>query len=449
MKGDFTRNTFDATKHFTRVLMQQGRVQLDADWNEQASILLHYLQALAEDLIGPYGGPTEIVQNGEWLENKGFKIDPVQSSGKLTDISIGLGRYYVDGILCENGQENCTYFAQDDFPRDREKNQLPEVHFLVYLDVWERLITYREDNGIREVALGGPDTAARGKVVWQVKVEKDLPAGMPGAGANDAAWRAWIKSHWLDWVKYWQPQNRGLLTALAKQDPQQNTDACAVPPEAHYLGMENQLYRVEIHESGKIGDEPTFKWSRENGSVCFSILKAEGKRIYLEHLGRDTRFSLKKDDWVEIVDDTLVLGGQAGLLLQVDEVDPLDMVVTLRVDDGTYLPVYNEQTTTHPLLRRWESGAVPIVESGPIDLENGIVVQFYPAKVGEAEHVYHTGDYWLIPARTATGDVEWPGPVGAPEARPPHGVKHHYAPLAIVVGVMGHDVRTKFSITHT
>ena len=37
-----------------------------------------------------------------------------------------------------------------------------------------------------------------------------------------------------------------------------------------------------------------------------------------------------------------------------------------------------------------------------------------------------------IPARTATGDVEWPGPVGQPEARPPRGVRHFYAPLAVL-----------------
>ena len=35
-RGDFTRDTFNPLKHFSRVLMQQGRVQLDADWNEQA-----------------------------------------------------------------------------------------------------------------------------------------------------------------------------------------------------------------------------------------------------------------------------------------------------------------------------------------------------------------------------------------------------------------------------
>ena len=39
MRGDFTRDSFNPAKAYTRVLMQQGRVQLDADWNEQNSIL--------------------------------------------------------------------------------------------------------------------------------------------------------------------------------------------------------------------------------------------------------------------------------------------------------------------------------------------------------------------------------------------------------------------------
>jgi hypothetical protein len=54
MKGDFSRDSFDPIRHFSRVLMQQGRVQLDADWNEQQSIVLHFLRTLARDLIGPH-----------------------------------------------------------------------------------------------------------------------------------------------------------------------------------------------------------------------------------------------------------------------------------------------------------------------------------------------------------------------------------------------------------
>jgi hypothetical protein len=46
----------------------------------------------------------------------------------------------------------------------------------------------------------------------------------------------------------------------------------------------------------------------------------------------------------------------------------------------------------------------------------------------------------LIPARIDTGDVEWPGLVGDPEAVPPHGVEHHYAPLAII-SVSGESVK--------
>lgn len=41
--------------------------------------------------------------------------------------------------------------------------------YVVYLDVWERQITHLEDHEIKEVALGGVDTATRTKIIWQVK----------------------------------------------------------------------------------------------------------------------------------------------------------------------------------------------------------------------------------------------------------------------------------------
>ena len=57
MKGDFTRQTFDPSSHFTTVRMQQGRVQLDADWNEQADLVLRRDEVTAADVIGGCGGP--------------------------------------------------------------------------------------------------------------------------------------------------------------------------------------------------------------------------------------------------------------------------------------------------------------------------------------------------------------------------------------------------------
>src|SRR6185436_11598465 len=98
----------------------------------------------------------------------------------------------------------------------------------------------------------------------------------------------------------------------------------------------------------------------------------------------------------------------------------------------------------HPLLRRWDqkSDALAVVETtGDEDskwiftLEDGVQIQFPGAEGDVAAKpltFYRTGDYWLIPARVATGDVEWPGPRGNPRPRPPHGVEHVFAPLGII-----------------
>src|SRR5438552_3921207 len=57
MKGDFTRFTFRPEKHYRSVRVQQGRVQLDSDWNEQADIATHRDDAAMGDLIGRQGAP--------------------------------------------------------------------------------------------------------------------------------------------------------------------------------------------------------------------------------------------------------------------------------------------------------------------------------------------------------------------------------------------------------
>jgi hypothetical protein len=459
MKGDYSRDTFDPIKHFSRLLMQQGRVQLDADWNEQASIFLHYLRTLAVDLIGPHGGPAD---------DLGFAITP-KDLPNARSLDIGFGHYYVDGILCENeektpssGGDNVRlpspslgYFNQPDYPLvDPETgldDKLPEEALFVYLDVWERHITYIQDDSIREVALGGPDTAARAKTVWQVKVKPlvaltDLSKVEVGQITCDSPPLVEVMNNLRNLL---QPANRGRMAARAQVPEDTDAiDVCIVSPEARYRGAENQLYRVEIHDGGKAWDghtagatefAATFKWSRENGSVVFAIQSLSGRTLTLENLGRDDRFGLEVGDWVEVVDDDYVLLGRAEPLLQVEAIDPIDRLVTL---SGTPAANVGINQSKHPLLRRWDQqpgdpatgglqltndGAALIVGSNTawLNLEDGVQVQFQ-------EGVYRTGDYWLIPARTATGNVEWPLLNGKPSALQPHGVEHHYAPLAVV-----------------
>lgn len=56
MHADLSRDTFRPDRHYSAVLAQQGRVQLDADTNEQAAIQLHRARTTAADLIGRHGG---------------------------------------------------------------------------------------------------------------------------------------------------------------------------------------------------------------------------------------------------------------------------------------------------------------------------------------------------------------------------------------------------------
>jgi hypothetical protein len=164
----------------------------------------------------------------------------------------------------------------------------------------------------------------------------------------------------------------------------------------------------------------TFKWSRDNGSVVFPIGSLTGRLVTLEHLGRDDRLGLQVGDLVEVMNDDYALRGSAGTLLEVEEIDTGNLRVTLNAAPD---PALGEDTTKHPLLRRWDhgssgarddelelqGGAIPLEEGVWIDLEDGVQVLFQPATDEGTPNAYRAGDYWLIPARTATGDVEWPG----------------------------------------
>ncbi len=454
MRGDFSRETFDPLRHFSRVLVQQGRLQLDADSNEQSEILLHYLRTLATDLIGAHGGP-----------GTGFTIG-MPAAGVKLDFPIAAGRYYVEGVLVENDAADLMYTKQPGYTKD---NELPDgKRSLVFLDVWERHVTALDDDSIRDVALGQADTTTRSQVTWMVRTlsrNAKNDADLPAFGTD------WAK--WLDdqgglpaWFGSWPPTLRGALKArgrsgLVEEQP------CIIEPESSFRGLENQLYRVEIHRSGKAGPggKATFKWSRNNGSDVVAVKSLTGGTASLVSMGRGDRETFEPDDFVEIVEDGTALLGLPGQLATVVSVEPDDMTVTLKPVAGATLPSFTaaDCVARHVQLRRWDyrigapagtgdrpkpadDGALVLEEGKWLALEDGVQVLF-TASAGDA-YEYRAADYWTIPARTATGDVDWPGPVDQPEARPPRGVRHFYAPLG-VLDVTGGAVAGVKPLRHT
>ena len=482
MKTDLTRSTFRREKHYSSVRMQQGRVQLDADWNEQLDIGIHADTTTRVDVIGACGAPEGA---------PGFELG-VTPDG--SDLTISPGRIYVGGTLCEletspiaivgaagknlrlaaieaDGHQLatgdwvslaapnsaatvaqlatvdaakdsvtfaaggpgpaalkklaaakgtltwvCTYLTQPDFPGPRpDKIGLAAGGYLAYLDVWQQNVIALDDRAIRETALGGPDTATRTRTVWQLKL---FPAKV-----GDTEKGPTCKSE----PSTFPTATSGHLRARAEPETTAS-DPCTVPPGAGFRRLENQLYRVEIHDPGALG-KATFKWSRENGSVAVRWLGDKGSSVLVDGLGRDEVLGIAQGNLVELTSVLDDLAGVPGTLVTVS-----DIVTGGANGTGLTLPSAPPAfpgDLVHPKVRRWED--TQTVKSGWITLEDGVEVEF-------ADGWYNTGDYWLIPARTATGDVEWPTDNGDPAAsppvppnplmRPPEGIAHGYCKLA-------------------
>ncbi|MBC2900145.1 DUF6519 domain-containing protein [Streptomyces cupreus] len=465
MHADLSRLMFRPERHYSAVIAQQGRVQLDADTNEQTAIQLHQARTLAADLIGRHGGPRDAA---------GFRIEYVGGRHEIDTLFIHGGRYYVDGILCdadrpapgvpvpdEHAEEqetaapptHWTYWDQPDAHLDPERpgDRLPspaQAPFVVYLKVWERSVSAAEDPALREVALGAalPDTTARVKIVWQV-----LPLSLAALDIEDAEpSREVVRAAFDKWAAR-RSAPSAHLAARSERPDHADEDPCLVKPDARYRGPENQLYRVEIHAGGAAKDA-TFKWSRENGSVVFPVDELDGTWVQLASLGHDAKLDLDVGDLVEFTDTASASRLEALPLLRVEELDLPGRRVRLSAEPE---PGVGRLPHLHPFLRRWDhhegpkrkgrtsvlkDGAMKIEEGEWLPLEDGVEVYF--AKDG----AYRTGDHWIIPARTATGSVEWPlDPARRPLLQAPTGIARHYAPLALVKGEHGAvDLRLAF-----
>lgn len=398
MKGDFSKISFNKKKHFHEVRMQQGRVLLDSDWNEQIDIAAYRTETGTLDIIGQSGAP---------MHNAGFAISSCDAGGANASpgaqVRIGKGRFYIDGILCEN-EEDVLFGNQPDF----DKTPLPTAagRYLFYLDVWHRHISVLEDPMIREVALGGPDTTTRMKTVWQVRTAL---LGSTGTCLDNIPATA---------ISTGQMKARTEL-------PGGSSDPCGLVTGGGYRRLENQLYRVEIHKGGNSRATSTFKWSRENGSIQVkweSFDPANNNNLIVSSTGKDEILGIRSGDWVELVDDKSDLLALPGTMVQVTKVE--GNVITINPGGNTIT-----KSNKNPRIRRWEQGSAEVAlntnNNTWLALEDGVEVNF-------KEGTFKSGDYWLIPARTATADIEWPKDnSNNPLDQSPHGILHHFAKLGI------------------
>src|ERR1700722_8444588 len=87
MTSDRARLSYDPGRRYHGVIAQQGRVSLEADWNEAQAIAGAELQARTLDLVGRAGSPDH-----------GYTVTPALDGDQPTgDLLIGAGTLYLGG----------------------------------------------------------------------------------------------------------------------------------------------------------------------------------------------------------------------------------------------------------------------------------------------------------------------------------------------------------------
>lgn len=482
--GDITRSTFDRTRHLSGVRMQQGRVQLDADWNEQVDIAAYRDRTTGQDVIGPAGAPKA---------GGGFRI---VATGDGTDLAITAGRTYVAGLLCEiessgtaardlaaagvtvdslvlDGRPLAVHHwvritgATDGWARVRLSSvdvtsrrlgfdTIDDSQFSGALTV-HRVTSYTSQPDYPEPPLTHQANPAAPRVldlpddtaylayldVWERPLTAlELPEIRETAlGGPDTATRTRLVTQVRlvalaatpdsldpdasipEWDQLTAPPD-GRMAAFAKAEDPEDTP-CVLPESGGFQGLENQLYRVQII------DGPALVWSRENGSVAAALDDdIVAGTLTLSHAAPDRALGFAEGDWVEVTDDQRDLLGQAGMLVKLLKAE--GSLLTFDETSVVGSPVVFDRAR-HTKVRRWDSpGPVPLVPDTDIELEAGVQIRF------PAGGSYRVGDHWLIPARTGIADVEWPrDTAGNPVAVRPHGIHHWYARLALIVKSAG------------
>jgi hypothetical protein len=445
--------------------MQQGRVQLDSDWNEWLAELVRRTQAGTLDILGRAVYPATTPH--------AFEITASSPGGKNT-LLIGPGRMYVDGLLAENhgdpaaaqwdpalGEMSASPqpplasavtgaidYTQQPYMPPNSALPVGNGPFLAYLDVWLRPVDYINDPNLIDAAVG-IDSTGRLQTAWQVRL-MDL-ANSPGATCASP-------------INNWPPApSAGLLTT--DTTPTAPSGPCCLTSGAAYTGLENQFYRVEIHQPGALEGSAvppaslaagiaTFKWSRDNGSVTTGVTTIANvtnsagnpaSQLTVQSLGRDQALGFSPSNWIEILDDATEVGQTHGELHQIDTIDVAAKTITLATTLGAGFPAGTPDAGLHTRIRRWDqsgkvyeqdgttvwwdidaqgSADIPVPPSGTsLILENGITVGF---DLSSATGGFNTGDFWTFAARTSTGQVEKLHKAAS------RGIHHHYARLSIV-----------------
>jgi len=282
MVADIARVTYDPSRQYRSLVSQQGRVTLEADNNESVTLQSEALRHETIDIVGPLGTP-----------DKGFALGSGTGPGGVT---IGAGTLYLGGWRLEN-HKTFDLSSQPDW-LDAPAFTATSGDFVVALLLTETTVTAFEDRALREVALGGPDTAARTRLM-QRYLRLASSGATCAAGATSVAALLTADGVTLDKALELHSTARlqaGFVTSWTK------TDVCLPKASGGYLGADNQLVRVTVTSYDSTKKTGTLLWGWNNASLVYrATVGADGATITLTDAPVDFEHAPQQTHVVELL----------------------------------------------------------------------------------------------------------------------------------------------------
>jgi hypothetical protein len=407
--SDIARVSFDPTRQYRSVVAQQGRVTLEADVNEASRIASEALRLETIDLIGPVASP-----------DGGYNLG-LDASG---NVAVMPGTIYLGGWRLRLDQP-VELDNQPDW-----LNMPPQQNFggpaVVSLLATEQSVSAVEDQPLREVALGGPDTAARTRLMQHF-------LHLPSRGDTcDIAAGAVAAILGADGVTL-DPKTLQLLYSARLQvgfvPPTRPPDPCEPPAQGGYLGADNQMVRVTVIEFNPQSGKGTLLWGWNNASFLYRGTPSGPQALSLTPVPIDAEHAPQQNQAVEVLLTQADLGdgneiasfsGQVAVLTQAYDFDTNLMTLPA----GFTLP-----NTNRPLFVRLWQATAPFTSGAPVALDtvSGLSVMItmtvLPSRIAARP-------FWYFAVRPSTPTFVYPQRyLEAPQ--PPDGPRQWLCDLAV------------------
>ena len=376
MGSDRARISFDRTRGYRSLIAQQGRVTLEADVNEQSLIASEALRLETIDLIGPTGTPDD-----------GYIVS-IDANGQIT---VGPGIMYVGGWRMRFTQpvpidDQPEWIDQQLFTVEKR----PQGDSVIALLVSEQEVQAVEDQALREVALGGPDTAARTRLMQHIV---SVPTKDDTCAAVLKDWDSVLKPLGLALNPDTFALDFNAALEVSFYPPAGPADPCCPPAQGGYLGADNQLVRVTVIDYNPRAHTGHLLWGWNNASFLYRAAlvdpTANPPVLTLSPAPVDSAHMPQLNQVVEILRSTMVLGNPADLnFIAAPEGDVITLASAGTVFDpttnqltlptGTALPGDYSSDTKPLFVRLWQA-VVPFTDGAPAQLDtfSGLAVTIH------------------------------------------------------------------------